>query len=241
MEWWRDMFTAPLWQAVQLAWDGDADDAEADTELVQDALQLVPGSRVLDAPCGTGRIAKRLRAWGYDVVGLDATERFLIDAAGAGVPVLCADVRNAPLRPASFEAALCLWGSFGYFDEEGNRAQASALAAVLRPGGRCLIDTIVADTLLPRFDPHTSWEVGGVTVEEDRVYHPSSGRIETTWTFARGSERATQATSVRLYALDELTDLLEHAGFASFAPLDGELRPFGPASERLWLVAATPG
>ena len=127
MEWWRDLFTTPLWQDVQLSWE-EADDADADASLVVDALGLRPGSRVLDAPCGTGRIAKRLRARGHDVVGLDATERFLVEAAAVGVPVVRADMRTSPLRRASFDAAFCLWGSFGYFDDEGNRAQARALA-----------------------------------------------------------------------------------------------------------------
>ena len=161
MEWWRDLFTTQLWQDVQLSWE-EADDADADASLVVDALELRTGSRVLDAPCGTGRIAKRLCARGHDVVGLDATERFLAEAADAGVPVVRADMRASPVRRASFDAAFCLWGSFGYFDDEGNRAQARALADALRPAGRCLVDTIVADSLLPRFEPHATWEVAGV-------------------------------------------------------------------------------
>jgi SAM-dependent methyltransferase len=240
MEWWRDLFTTALWQDVQLSWE-EADDADADASLVVDALELQPGSRVLDAPCGTGRIAKRLRARGHHVVGLDATERFLVEAAAAGVPVVRADVRTAPLRPGSFDAAFCLWGSFGYFDDDGNRAQARALAGALGPAGRSLVDTIVADTLLPRFEPHNTWEVAGIRVDEERVYDGASRRIETTWTFTRGAERATQVTSVRLFTIEELTDVFAGAGFASFRAMDAELLPFGPSSERLWLVASMPG
>src|SRR5262245_16043433 len=240
MEWWREMFTTPLWQDLQLAWE-EADDADEDAALVRDALELAPRSRVLDAPCGTGRIARRPRAKGYHVVGLDANERFLAEAVEAGVPVVRADMRSAPFRSGSFDAAFCVWGSFGYFDDEGNGRQARALATALAPGGRCLVDTIVADTLLARFEPHATWEVAGIRVDEDRVYDDASGRITTTWVFTRGSERAVQETSVRLYALDGLTDLLSDAGFASFRATDGELRPFGPSSERLWLVAAMPG
>jgi SAM-dependent methyltransferase len=240
MDWWRDLFTTPLWQDVQLSWE-EADDADADASLVVDALELRLGSRVLDAPCGTGRIAKRLRARGHHVVGLDAIARFLLEAAAAGVPVVRADMRTAPLRPGSFDAVFCLWGSFGYFDEAGDRAQARALADALGPAGRCLVDTIVADTLLPRFEPHDSWEVAGIRVDEDRVYDATSKRIVTSWTFARGAERATQVTSVRLYTLEELTDVFSEAGFASFRAMDGALLPFGPSSERLWLVASMPG
>jgi SAM-dependent methyltransferase len=240
MEWWRELFTTPLWQDVQLSWE-QADDADADTSLVVDALELRPRARVLDVPCGTGRIAKRLRARGHEAFGLDATDRFLVEAATAGVPVVRADMRTSPVRSRSFDAACCLWGSFGYFDDEGNRSQTRALADALRPAGRCLVDTIVADTLLPRFEPHGTWELAGIRVDEDRVYDATSKRIETTWSFTRGAERATQVTSVRLYTIDELVGVFGDAGFVSFQVRDAELLPFGPSSERLWLVAAMPG
>jgi SAM-dependent methyltransferase len=236
MGWWRELFTAPLWQRVQLAWE-DADDADEDAERVVRALRLGASSRVLDVPCGTGRISKRLRADGHHVIGIDATERFLLEATAAGVVTIRADMRTTVVRPASFDAACCLWGSFGYFDDVGNRAQARAMADALVPGGRCLIDTLAADTVLPAFEPRAAWEVGGVHVQESRRYDEDAKRIETTWTFRRGDEHAQHVTSVRLHTLTELTDLLAGAGFASFQALDAELQPFGNASTRLWLVA----
>ena len=38
---------------------------------------LPPGARILDAGCGTGRVAIRLAAQGFDVVGLDVDESML--------------------------------------------------------------------------------------------------------------------------------------------------------------------
>jgi SAM-dependent methyltransferase len=38
---------------------------------------LAPGARVLDAGCGTGRVAIRLAAQGFDVVGLDVDDSML--------------------------------------------------------------------------------------------------------------------------------------------------------------------
>src|SRR6188472_4055254 len=38
---------------------------------------LSPGARVLDAGCGTGRVAIRLAAQGFDVVGLDVDDSML--------------------------------------------------------------------------------------------------------------------------------------------------------------------
>jgi SAM-dependent methyltransferase len=192
---------------------------------------------VLDVPCGTGRIAKRLRVLGHDVVGVDIEDRFVAVARDAGVPVIRADMRTAVVRPSSFDAAFCLWGSFGYFDEEGNRRQTEALVDALVAGGRLLIDTLVADTLLPGFVPDAEWSVGDVGVREHRRYDADTKRVETTWTFTSEGTIATQATSVRIYAMEELTDLLAACGCTSFQAYDGELAPFGDTSDRLWLVA----
>jgi len=236
VEWWRDLFAMPHWQRVQLSWE-EADDADADAEQVVRALGFAAPARVLDVPCGTGRIAKRLRSAGYDVIGIDATGRFVTAARDAGVPAIRADMRTPVVRPGSFDAALCLWGSFGYFDDDGNERQARALVDALRPGGRCLIDTLVADSLLPRFVADAAWSVGGLDVAEARRYDPATERIETRWTFTSGAERAEQVTSVRLYSLDALTDLLAACGCSTFQAYDGELAPFSETSERLWLVA----
>jgi len=230
------MFALPRWQRVQLSWE-EADDADTDAEQVVRALDLTASARVLDVPCGTGRIAKRLRVLGHDVVGVDIEDRFVAVARDAGVPVIRADMRTAVVRPSSFDAAFCLWGSFGYFDEEGNRRQTEALVDALVVGGRLLIDTLVADTLLPGFVPDAEWSVGDVGVREHRRYDADTKRVETTWTFTSEGTSATQATSVRIYAMEELTDLLAACGCTSFQAYDGELAPFGDTSDRLWLVA----
>ena len=239
MEWWREMFATPAWQSIQLAWE-EADDGDDVASKAERALALSPGSRVLDVPCGTGRIATRLASRDCGVIGIDAIPAFLRVAREAGVPAIRADMRTSVVRPASFDAALCLWGSFGYFDDDGNSAQARMVAEALAPGGRYLIDTTIADSLLPEFEPTASWEVGGVAVEESRVYHDDSRRIETTWTFTRGEERVVRTSFVRLYSVAELTDLLASVGFVSFQALNDDLEPFAPGSGRLWLVATMP-
>jgi SAM-dependent methyltransferase len=233
------MFTSPAWQRVQLSWE-DADDADEDTARIVEALRLRRGERVLDVPCGTGRIATRLVRRGVPTVGVDATPAFLIEAARAGLPVVRADMRTTVVRPGSFDAAICIWGSFGYFDDDGDAAQARALADALAPGGRCLIDTLAADSLLPRFEPEGSWDLGDTHVDERRRYDERSKRIETTWTFTTAGDRERRVTSTRLYAVAELADLLGRGGFASFQALDEELRPFSASSQRLWLVATRP-
>ncbi len=236
-EWWEEMFESPAWQRVQLGW-GSAEDAADQADRVVRALRLEPGMRVLDVPCGTGRIASRLAARGCDVVGVDITDRFLevARARDDGVRYEKADMRELPYEE-QFDATLCFWGSFGYFDEEGNLAQATAAAHALRPGGRYLIDVPALESILARFGERNWFEVEGTIVLEERSFAVTTGRIETTWTFLRGGERTEHRSSMRLYPVKDLTDLLMEAGFTSFETLDDKLEPFELASDRLWLVA----
>ena len=233
--WWEQMFELPAWQAVQLGWES-LEDADHEVDLIVRATGLHPGMRVLDVPCGTGRIAKRLAERGLDVVGVDLTDRFLDEARAAGLVVERADMRELTFED-TFDVAICMWGSFGYFDDAGNLAQARAACKALKPGGRYLIDTICSEAILPSFRERDWFEAAGTFVLEHRTYVVGTGRVETRWTFLRGADRQEQTTSIRLYTLHELTDLLREAGFSAFTAFDDELADFALASRRLWLVA----
>ena len=58
-------------------------DVHGEASIVADLLPA-PG-RVLDAGCGTGRVAVRLKELGYDVVGVDL-DTSMLDVARAGAP-----------------------------------------------------------------------------------------------------------------------------------------------------------
>ena len=68
-----------------MAQDGQNVHGEAD--LVQDLLRETGGSRVLDAGCGTGRVAIELAARGFTTLGVDADEGML-SAARSKAPDL---------------------------------------------------------------------------------------------------------------------------------------------------------
>jgi SAM-dependent methyltransferase len=69
----------------RLAAQGQNVHGEAD--LVEWLLRRFGGQRVLDAGCGTGRVAIELAARGFEVVGVDV-DRAMLDAARAKAPAL---------------------------------------------------------------------------------------------------------------------------------------------------------
>src|ERR1700728_3367095 len=100
------------------------DDAhsDADTAEILGLLDLPPGARILDAPCGHGRIARRLAAAGMEVTGVDLSEAFIAlaqrDPVGPpGSTVFeVGDLRALPTS-GPFDAAVCWFTSFGYYDD----------------------------------------------------------------------------------------------------------------------------
>jgi SAM-dependent methyltransferase len=97
------------------------------------------GAAVLDAGCGTGRVAIELARRGYDTVGVDL-DRAMLDAARAKAPDLGwveADLDGLDLGPGrrSF-AAVVAAGNVMIFVAPGSEARVVAsLARHLAPGG----------------------------------------------------------------------------------------------------------
>ncbi len=99
--------------------------------------QLVPApAQVLDAGCGTGRIAVRLDELGYDVVGVDV-DAAMLEHARAAAPSL--DWRHADLTTMDlgrdFDAVLLAGNTIPLLEEDTLTAACERLAAHTVPGG----------------------------------------------------------------------------------------------------------
>ncbi|MFB6398382.1 class I SAM-dependent methyltransferase [Polymorphospora lycopeni] len=102
---------------------------------------VAPGSRILDAGCGTGRVGATLAARGHTVLGVDA-DPVLIDAARADHPGprwLVADLATLDL-PASgiaepFDAAVVAGNVMAFVAPGTERDVLTRIAAHLRPDG----------------------------------------------------------------------------------------------------------
>jgi 2-polyprenyl-3-methyl-5-hydroxy-6-metoxy-1,4-benzoquinol methylase len=120
----------------QLAAAGQSVHGEAD--LIESLLGETGGSRVLDAGCGTGRVAIELAARGFSVTGMDLDERML-SAARAKAPELrwiLADLSEASAHLDSEFDVVALAGNVMIFVARGTEATViSQLASHLAPGG----------------------------------------------------------------------------------------------------------
>jgi SAM-dependent methyltransferase len=240
--WWEEFFAGP-WLDVQGSMWSD-DQTEEQIARIERATGLSPPASVLDVPCGEGRISLGLAAGGYHVTGVDITEPFLQDARrkagerGLTVAFNQGDMRDISFD-AEFDAAVCFWGSFGYFESGGDERFVRAIVRSLRSGGRFLVDIPSLETVVRSFRDRSWFEAAGVYVLNETRFDHSTGRVESDWTFVgEGLEPQTRHSSIRLYAFHELRQLLEDAGFASVEGYDAStLEPFGLNAQRLLLVA----
>ncbi len=129
-------------------WKDYAAEARTVAQLLADR-GVGPGSRVLEAACGTGRYLEQLQG-DYRVAGFDLSDGMLAVARGRlpGVPLWKADM--AEVRPdqvdAPYDAVVCLFSSIGYVWPESRMRQAMArMAALVRPGGVLLIEPWLTD------------------------------------------------------------------------------------------------
>jgi SAM-dependent methyltransferase len=159
--WWVAAFGA-----TYLTVYGHRDDEEArrNAPAIARLLSLRPHARVLDLACGEGRYCRALSSIGFSVTGVDLSEPLLEQARRAspmlpGMPTYVrADMRSLPFGP-QFDAVVSLFTSFGYFDDADDDARVlDAVARVLMPGGRFLLDFLsaahVRAGLVPQSDQH---------------------------------------------------------------------------------------
>ncbi len=120
---------------VSIAAEGKDIDGEA--RLI-DAM-VAPGSTILDAGCGAGRITHALGLRGHDVIGVDA-DPVLIEAGreqhrGCDLRVLNL-VDLSPQVGGPFDLIVCTGNVMPFVESGTEPAILAAMATVLAPGGR---------------------------------------------------------------------------------------------------------
>ncbi|HLN57404.1 MAG TPA: methyltransferase domain-containing protein [Thermoanaerobaculia bacterium] len=244
--WWETFFTGLIVDFWRRVMPPEATLAEAD--FFENLLDVRPGARLLDVPCGDGRLALEFARRGYRVTGVDISPDFLSaareSAASRGLAAEWrqSDMRDLPWRE-EFDGAFCGGSSFGYLGDEGDRGFLQAVARALKPGARFVIDAVkAAEALLPHFRDRYEMEVGDIRFAARNRYVLKTGCIENRYTLTRGGQKEVRLARHRCYTCREVVSMLEDAGFSRIkllGSLSGE--PFRLGSSRLIVFAARSG
>jgi SAM-dependent methyltransferase len=199
------------------------DDAHSDTDTseILRLLDLPKGSHILDAPCGHGRISRRLAAAGMAVTGVDLTPDYIEQARSdpklipGAVDYHVGDLRALPVD-GPFDAVVCWLNSFGYYNDADCHRVLEEFRRVLRPGGLVAIDTLHHDGGVRHYTPApdaVAVQLGDDTMIELWTFDPVSGRMNIARTAHRDGQVRHASYFVRLPTPPEWVVWLETAGF----------------------------
>jgi SAM-dependent methyltransferase len=199
---------------------------EGTAQEMADLLALIgraPGD-VLDLCCGPGRASVELARRGARVTGVDRSQ-FMLEkararagAVGVEVEWVSSDMRDF-VRPQSYDLALSLFTSFGYYEAaEDNARVLENVRRSLRPGGKLAMDTMNKERLAKIHEPASCSEgPDSQLMFERRRILPGWERMETTYYAMAEGRYEAFPIALWLYSATELRALLHAAGFSEVA------------------------
>lgn len=178
----------------------------------------------MEVACGTGRLMAIMEENGYEVTGLDLSQKMLkIARKRCKGELLMQDMRDILIRE-SFDALICFGGSFGYLltDEDVSKVLKSFNRA-LRSGGILIFESFDADK--SRRYEFGGWREAIFEFEDmkitrlsrsyDYIDNESTWAVDWKYTIEKGDEKRMikDQTRLRSFYQDQLTDMLEEQGF----------------------------
>jgi SAM-dependent methyltransferase len=219
--------------------------ARAEVDALIKLMDLQPGARILDLPCGVGRHSIGFARRGFHVTAVDRTTSYLDRARhqaakeSLSIEFVQSDMRVFE-RADSFDGAINLFTSLGYFEDESDDLMvAHNFATSLKPGARLVVDVKGKEALARTFKERNWYQQpdGALFLEEGKIIG-AWDRVESHWIRIHGADRKEGTLSVRLYSATELATLLKRAGFSAvsiYGSLEGA--PYDQNAQRLIAVA----
>ena len=211
--------------------------------------------RVLDVPCGIGRVSVPLARLGYSVAGVDLSPYFVRvarrKARKFGVTRKTSFIVGrmsevGTLFPeASFDVAVNIFTSIGYGSEQEDLAFFMGLRRVVRKGGLFVIGRLASrDYISSHFAQNMYDETDQLVVLHKNEFDVLHSREKSTWRFYRKAGRKLKPAGenqidLRLYTPHELASLLGKAGWEVASVYDSLTyrRAYSPDNPGITMVA----
>ncbi|MFQ5858089.1 MAG: class I SAM-dependent methyltransferase [Anaerolineae bacterium] len=202
-------------------------------------------NKVITVSRFTFHVSRGGESRGFRVTGVDRTTAYLERARrqaveeGLNAEFVHEDMRSFR-RPETFDGAINLFTSFGYFQDPAEDLQVVRnLHASLKPGGRLVME-LMGKEVLARIFRERDWhqDEDGTLFLEERTISSGWDWIENRWITIDGSQRTEFTLGHRLYSGTELAALLRQAGFTSVTLYGGLAGgPYDHTAPRLAAVA----
>ncbi len=239
MEWFKRWFGKEYLTVYE---HRNAGEAEREVQTIASVLDIKKNDLVLDLCCGNGRHDIPLVSKGCRVIGLDFSLPLILIACNSGIPgqkyplYICADARQLPFCNGIFDIVINLFTSFGYYEDDENYQLLCSISQLLKPGGRFYIDYLNPQHVLAELVDESTKESDSIKITEKRKFDHITRRIEKEIILKKNNDSSIFHESVRLYELDEMTEMIENAGLSLrvvLGSVNGE--PYSETSERMIL------
>lgn len=189
----------------------DDADAERAVTLIGRTVGLQRGWRILDVACGAGRHARAFMSAGASCFGLDLSATLLRMARQVtNAPLIRADMRWLPVRPASMDLTVNLFTSFGYFEQDAEHTAAlNEMISTVRPGGWFVIDFLNPAAVRRQLVPEETVDLPGQKVRVSRSVS-ADGRYVCKRIRAPAGKQYVER--VRLFEPEQISHMLQTAG-----------------------------
>jgi SAM-dependent methyltransferase len=238
--WYEDFFHGvanDLWRKCV-----SPEQTRAEADFLEKTLGLK--SRLLDVPCGNGRLTLELARRGCRMTGVDLSAEFVQEAktgaaaAGVDAEFLRGDMKQLN-RESEFDGAFCFGNSFGYLTYADMTAFVAGVARALKAGGRFVIDTgAAAESILATLKEREWYQIEDIIFAIENRYLADVSCLETKGTFVRNGKIETRTWWHWVYTVAEIRRMLEGAGLTVtnlYTSLDQQ--PFKLGDQRLLVVA----
>ncbi|CAN5541494.1 class I SAM-dependent methyltransferase [soil metagenome] len=220
---------------------------EEEVAFLLETLSAPQGSRLLDVPCGNGRLSLPLSLMGYKVTAVDFAQPFIEQGKESAmshktkIDYIQGDMRQLNLKQ-EFDGAFCMGNSFGYFDRAGTNKFLQAIGTCLKSKARLVIDSaMIAECFLVNAGEKEWVQVGDMLMLIDNQYDCSNSTVATTYTFIQNGRQESRKAIHWIYTCGELCDMLKAAGFSVVDLLSSTdleaAEPFALGADKLVLVA----
>ncbi|GAB4031688.1 SAM-dependent methyltransferase [Spirosoma gilvum] len=214
--WYEDFFAGvncEMWEkAVTPEW------TLPEVDFLVSALDVPPGSRILDIPCGFGRHAIELTKRGYDLTGVDISAEFLQSLRSRladeklSMNLIQGDFLTLEL-PSGFDGAYCMGNSFGYVAHEGMLIFVKKVADALKTGARFVINSgLLAESILPNFPKTKHYVLGDLVMDIRNEYNIDESCLNTELVYTKAGQVETHYFKHYVYTLAELKRFLASMG-----------------------------
>lgn len=237
-DWYKVWFDSPYYHLLYQ--NRNYEEAEVFINNLLEKLKPKPNSTMMDLACGAGRHSIFLANKGFDVTGVDLSNRSIRQAKKSEAENLHFyqhDIRNY-FRINYYDYIFNFFTSFGYFDFESDNIKTLRAANWgLKDNGVMVIDFLNIHTVIKNLVPQETKQIDGVTFNIQRSVF--NDRILKEIEIIDGNKVGRFTEAVQALALEDFQAYFAKTGFVlehTFG--DYELNDYDPnQSDRLIMIA----